>query len=54
MAKNRHTFAKRQREIEKKRKADEKRDRRHGKNQAEAETGTEGQNDIESPERTDV
>lgn len=32
MAKNQHTFAKRQREIEKKRKADEKRARRQAKN----------------------
>jgi hypothetical protein len=32
MAKNQHTFAKRQREMEKKRKAEEKRNRRHNKN----------------------
>ena len=32
MAKNKHTFAKRQREIEKKRKADEKRARKLNKN----------------------
>ena len=32
MSKNRHTFAKRQREIEKKRKAEEKREKRRGKN----------------------
>ena len=30
MAKNRHTFAKRQRELDKKRKADEKRAKRQG------------------------
>jgi hypothetical protein len=33
MAKNKHTFAKRQREIEKKRKADEKRARKLNKDQ---------------------
>ena len=38
MAKNRHTFAKRQREIEKKRKAEEKRARRLAKNRPDAET----------------
>ncbi|MCZ6710689.1 MAG: hypothetical protein O7B25_10025 [Gammaproteobacteria bacterium] len=32
MAKNQHTFAKRQREMEKKRKAEEKRARRHNRN----------------------
>ena len=32
MSKNRHTFAKRQREIEKKRKAEEKREKRRNKN----------------------
>jgi len=38
MAKNRHTFAKRQREMEKKRKAEEKRERRRSKGKEPAET----------------
>ncbi len=56
MAKNRHTFAKRQREIDKKRKAEEKRARRRAKNQGpdattdvseEAETATESDEVVE-------
>ena len=49
MARDQNTFAKRQREIEKKRKADEKRARRHAKNhppdatEDSAETAGEGQ-----------
>lgn len=34
MARNQHSFAKRQREIEKKRKADEKRERRRARGKA--------------------
>jgi hypothetical protein len=44
MAKNQHTFAKRQREIEKKRKADEKRARRLSKGQV-----PQDDSDLESP-----
>ncbi len=44
MAKNQHTFAKRQREIEKKRKADEKRARRLSKGQPQQDDP-----DLESP-----
>ncbi len=46
MSKNRHTFAKRQREIEKKRKAEEKREKRRGKN-LDAEDMPEASNDVE-------
>ena len=37
MAKNKHTFAKRQREMEKKRKAEEKREKRRGKGKVASE-----------------
>ncbi|MEE9253781.1 MAG: hypothetical protein V3U43_02510 [Pseudomonadales bacterium] len=52
MAKNRHTFAKRQREIEKKRKAEEKRARRRNKkNQGPAtDTPVEGESAVEVAE----
>jgi len=36
MSRNRHSFTKRQREIEKKRKADEKRERRQNKGRSDA------------------
>jgi hypothetical protein len=45
MAKNKHTFAKRQREIEKKRKAEEKRARRQAR-----KSGAEGTSDDENAE----
>ncbi|MGD8415719.1 MAG: hypothetical protein PVH91_01540 [Pseudomonadales bacterium] len=45
MAKNRHTFAKRQREMEKKRKAEEKREKRRNKGKIEAEDASELEND---------
>ena len=40
---NRNTFLKRQKEIDRTRKAKEKMERRHGKKMAEAEGGGEGQ-----------
>jgi hypothetical protein len=40
---NRNTFLKRQKEIDRTRKAREKMERRHGKKMAEAEPGMEGQ-----------
>jgi hypothetical protein len=48
MARNQHSFAKRQRELEKKRKADEKRERRRNK-------GKSGDENVDStePERPD-
>jgi hypothetical protein len=39
MARSQHTFAKRQREMEKKRKADEKREKRRNKGRSDAEGG---------------
>jgi hypothetical protein len=49
MSKNRHTFAKRQREIEKKRKAEEKREKRRSKN-LDPDGMPEASNDVdESP-----
>ncbi len=49
MSKTKHTFAKRQREIEKKRKADEKWARRREKNQppADPEEATDGAESVE-------
>ena len=52
MAKNRHTFAKRQREIEKKRKAEEKRARRRAKNQA-PDAETDGSDEPATAAETD-
>ena len=49
MAKTQHTFAKRQRELEKKRKADEKRARRRAKSQGSDDT-TDTPGEIESSE----
>ncbi len=49
MAKTQHTFAKRQRELEKKRKAEEKRARRQARKQA-PETDTDTPADIENSE----
>ena len=46
MSKNRHTFAKRQREIEKKRKAEEKREKRRNKNLVPGDM-LEASNDVE-------
>lgn len=46
MSKNRHTFAKRQREIEKKRKAEEKREKRRNKN-LDPDDMPEASNDVE-------
>lgn len=48
MSKNRHTFAKRQREIEKKRKAQEKREKRRNKN-LDPTAMPEASNDVEQP-----
>ena len=42
MARSQHTFAKRQRELAKKKKADEKRARRQGKNTGASEEAPEG------------
>ncbi len=52
MAKNRHTFAKRQREIEKKRKAEEKRARRRAKNQP-PDAETDGSDEPATAAETD-
>jgi hypothetical protein len=55
MARTQHTYAKRQREIEKKRKADEKREKRRMKNQpavADEETSSTdnpAENEIDNP-----
>lgn len=55
MAKNRHTFAKRQREIEKKRKADEKRERRRTKGQGvEVDEENAGSEPVVDPAAGDV
>ena len=54
MARNQHTFAKRQREMEKKRKAEEKRAKRRSKNKPTAEDDGEMPEDASQPVETNA
>lgn len=54
MAKSKHTFAKRQREMEKKMKAEEKRARRHKKKEEPGATTDTRKNDQATAEASEV